>query len=42
VAWVSDPADSIRYEAHHYWDGDNSGRYRRSYAEEVADARSRG
>jgi len=39
VAWVSDPAANIRYEAHHYWDGDNSGRYRRTYAEEVADAR---
>jgi len=42
VPWVDDPAGNIRYEAHHYWDADSSGRYRSSYAEEVADARSRG
>jgi Cellulase (glycosyl hydrolase family 5) len=40
--WIDDPAGRIRYEAHHYWDADNSGRYGRSYAEEVADARARG
>jgi hypothetical protein len=41
-AWISDPADDFRYEAHHYWDRDNSGAYSRGYAEEVADAEERG
>ncbi len=41
-AWVSDPAKNFRYEAHHYWDRDNSGAYSHGYAEEVADARQRG
>jgi cellulase (glycosyl hydrolase family 5) len=36
--WITDPADLIRYEAHHYWDRDHSGTYRHTYAEEVADA----
>ena len=36
--WISDPADAIRYEAHHYWDRDHSGTYRYSYPEEVAEA----
>lgn len=34
-AWIADPAGNHRYEAHHYWDSDNSGQYRRSYDEEV-------
>lgn len=41
-AWIDDPVDRVRYEAHHYWDRDGSGHYQRSYAEEVQDARSRG
>jgi hypothetical protein len=42
VSWIDDPENSFRYEAHHYWDRDNSGAYSHSYAEEVADARKRG
>ncbi len=41
-AWISDPSNNFRYEAHHYWDRDNSGAYRRGYAAEVANAKSRG
>lgn len=37
-AWIRDPLDRFRYEAHHYWDRDNSGGYHHSYAEEVEDA----
>jgi aryl-phospho-beta-D-glucosidase BglC (GH1 family) len=40
--WISDPAGNFRYEAHHYFDRDNSGAYSYSYAQEVADAQSRG
>jgi hypothetical protein len=40
--WIDDPEDNFRYEAHHYWDRDNSGAYRHSYAEEVANASQRG
>ncbi len=29
--WVSDPADNIMYEAHVYFDADNSGSYTRGY-----------
>jgi hypothetical protein len=36
--WITDPSDAIRYEAHHYWDRDQSGTYRHSYADEVADS----
>lgn len=39
-AWITDA--NIRYEAHHYWDRDNSGAYVNSYAAEVADAQARG
>jgi hypothetical protein len=39
-AWIADA--NIRYEAHHYWDRDSSGTYAHSYADEVADAASRG
>jgi hypothetical protein len=42
VKWITDGADNIRYEAHHYWDRDNSGAYANSYAAEVADAVARG
>lgn len=41
-AWITDSARNIRYEAHHYWDRDNSGAYKYSYADEVANAESRG
>ena len=40
--WISDPANNFRYEAHHYWDRDNSGKYANSYAAEVLDAAARG
>lgn len=42
TAWISDPVGRVRYEAHHYWDGDNSGAYPSSYDQELADARARG
>ena len=34
-AWIDDPLGNIRYEAHHYFDADRSGRYARSYDEEL-------
>ncbi len=39
-AWITDA--NVRYEAHHYFDRDNSGAYLNSYAAEVADAEARG
>ena len=42
TSWIDDPEDNFRYEAHHYWDRDNSGAYRHGYAEEVANASQRG
>ena len=42
ASWIDDPDQNVRYEAHHYWDRDNSGSYNHGYAEEVADARDRG
>ena len=36
--WITDPSDATRYEAHHYWDQDHSGRYGDTYAEELAKA----
>jgi hypothetical protein len=36
--WINDPTGRMRYEAHHYWDQDNSGDYPDSYAAEVAAA----
>lgn len=42
ASWIDDPDQNFRYEAHHYWDRDNSGSYRHSYAEEVANAQQRG
>mgnify|MGYP006160367815 CR=1 FL=1 len=41
-AWISDPYANVRYEAHHYFDRDNSGAYLNSYAAEVANAVERG
>lgn len=35
-AWITDPADNFRYEAHHYWDSDAEGFYELSYADELA------
>jgi len=35
-AWISDPANRVLYEAHCYFDADGSGKYRRSYAEELS------
>ena len=40
--WIVDPAGNFRYEAHHYWDADNSGTYRQSYAETVDAAVKKG
>ncbi len=40
--WITDPLARVRYEAHEYWDGDRSGRYALSYADELAELRSRG
>ena len=40
--WLLDPAGAVVYEAHYYFDRDNVGTYRHSFAEEEADARSRG
>lgn len=34
--WINDPNDNFKYEAHHYWDDDNSGGYSRTYAQELA------
>jgi cell division septation protein DedD len=42
TSWIVDSANNFRYEAHHYWDRDNSGQYKNSYSAEVADASSRG
>lgn len=38
--WIDDRR--VVYEAHHYWDRDNSGDYPDSYDAEVVDARARG
>lgn len=40
--WIKDPAHRFRYEAHHYFDTDNSGNYKLSYDEENAKAQSEG
>ncbi|WP_165063289.1 glycoside hydrolase family 5 protein [Marisediminicola senii] len=34
--WIDDPADNFRYEAHHYWDGNESGVYADSYEAELS------
>ena len=36
-AWIADPAGRVLYEAHCYFDADGSGKYRRSYADELRD-----
>jgi len=36
-AWISDPVKRVLYEAHCYFDADASGKYRRSYADELHD-----
>lgn len=41
-AWIHDPLDQIRYEAHQYFDADRTGHYSRSFAEETARARASG
>jgi len=38
VAWIQDPTGGIRYEAHHYWDRDQSSFFRQRYADELAAA----
>lgn len=40
--WISDAANNILYEAHHYWDLDRSGRYTTTYAQALAAAQSAG
>ncbi len=35
TAWIKDPADNVFYEAHSYWDSDESGTYKLSYDEEL-------
>jgi hypothetical protein len=39
--WITDSANNIRYEAHHYWDSNASGAYT-SYATEVTKATAAG
>jgi aryl-phospho-beta-D-glucosidase BglC (GH1 family) len=39
--WVRDPANNVRYEAHHYFDANNSGEYR-TYAHELTTAATKG
>ncbi|MGI9121233.1 MAG: hypothetical protein ACR2G7_14145 [Acidimicrobiales bacterium] len=41
-AWIADSAGNYRYEAHHYWDGDNSSTYAKSYQDEVTGALAAG
>lgn len=41
-AWIRDPLDQIRYEAHQYFDADRTGHYVRSFTEESARARAAG
>jgi len=40
--WIPSTLGAVRYEAHHYWDSDRSGRYALSYDEEVAAAEQAG
>lgn len=40
--WISDSANNVIYEAHYYFDSDNSGQYGQSYATVNSDAVSRG
>jgi len=36
TTWISDPANNFMYEAHQYFDSDNSGTYKRTYDQELA------
>ena len=36
TTWISDPANNFMYEAHQYFDNDNSGTYKRTYDQELA------
>ena len=36
TAWITDPANNFKYEAHQYFDSDSSGTYRSSYQDELA------
>ena len=36
VSWISDPVNKFVYEAHQYFDRDNSGTYTRTYDQELA------
>jgi hypothetical protein len=40
--WINDPANNFRYEAHQYFDNDNSGVYASSYSSGVQNSVSRG
>jgi aryl-phospho-beta-D-glucosidase BglC (GH1 family) len=40
--WVRDPAGAVRYEAHHYFDSNNSGDYSSGYDAQLSDAIRRG
>lgn len=40
--WVRDRSDAVVYEAHYYFDRDNTGTYVRRFSDEDADARARG
>jgi hypothetical protein len=33
--WIDDPADNFRYQAHHYFDPDHSGRYALDYEQQL-------
>lgn len=41
-AWITDPVDNYRYEAHQYFDSTGWGTYEASFDAEVADASARG
>ena len=41
-AWIRDPLEQIRYEAHQYFDADRTGHYSRSFSEETTRARQAG
>ncbi len=41
VAWINDPARNVMYEAHQYWNSNNSGVYM-SYEQELAAAKAQG
>ncbi len=36
TSWINDPANNFAYEAHQYFDRDNSGGYKESYNQELA------